>query len=94
VSGSTPPTNVSTLDLLVARHHCFRAPSTGLSRRRQAVTQGPPKGNSSTGRASVSKTEGCGFESLLPCGVAVIGVSAVEKRVDQRATGRSVEPEG
>jgi len=30
----------------------------------------------------------------LPCGAAVIGVSAVMKRVDQRATGRSVEPEG
>src|SRR5215207_515703 len=26
------------------------------------------KGNSSTGRASVSKTEGWGFKSLLPCG--------------------------
>src|SRR4051812_50173326 len=28
------------------------------------------KGNSSTGRASVSKTEGWGFKSLLPCEVA------------------------
>ena len=26
-----------------------------------------PEGSSSTGRAPVSKTEGCGFESLLPC---------------------------
>jgi preprotein translocase subunit SecE len=25
------------------------------------------KGTSSTGRASVSKTEGCGFKSLVPC---------------------------
>jgi preprotein translocase subunit SecE len=30
---------------------------------------GAAKGNSSTGRASVSKTEGWGFKSLLPCGV-------------------------
>jgi preprotein translocase subunit SecE len=29
---------------------------------------GAMKGNSSTGRASVSKTEGWGFKSLLPCG--------------------------
>ena len=28
---------------------------------------GPPEGTSSTGRASVSKTEGWGFKSLVPC---------------------------
>jgi hypothetical protein len=28
-----------------------------------------PEGNSSIGRASVSKTEGWGFKSLLPCRV-------------------------
>ena len=27
----------------------------------------PPEGSSSVGRASVSKTDGRGFESLLPC---------------------------
>jgi hypothetical protein len=32
------------------------------------VIRGPPaKGTSSTGRASVSKTEGWGFKSLVPC---------------------------
>ena len=53
---------LSTLDLLVAGHHCFRAP---WQRRDPLVSA--PKGNSSIGRASVSKTEGCGFKSLLPC---------------------------
>ena len=43
-----------------------------------------PKGNSSTGRASVSKTEGWGFKSLLPCGFSQSGgcvpsFAAVEK---------------
>jgi preprotein translocase SecE subunit len=28
---------------------------------------GSPEGSSSIGRAPVSKTGGCGFESLLPC---------------------------
>jgi hypothetical protein len=32
-----------------------------------AFMGGPPEGTSSTGRASVSKTEGWGFKSLVPC---------------------------
>jgi hypothetical protein len=31
--------------------------------------ESPAKGTSSTGRASVSKTEGWGFKSLVPCKV-------------------------
>ena len=33
----------------------------------KAAAEGSPEGNSSIGRASVSKTEGWGFKSLLPC---------------------------
>src|SRR6476661_4124170 len=39
------------------RHMLRHAPEWG----------GPPEGTSSTGRASVSKTEGWGFKSLVPC---------------------------
>ena len=41
---------------------CFAMPSTRAARR-----AGGSKGTSSTGRASVSKTEGWGFKSLVPC---------------------------
>ena len=38
-----------------------------MPRHRLNIQQFHPNGSSSIGRASVSKTEGCGFESLLPC---------------------------
>ena len=37
------------------------------AQRSRCAPELPQKGSSSTGRASVSKTEGWGFESLLPC---------------------------
>jgi hypothetical protein len=65
LGGSTRPMFLSTLDLLVANTTVSVRPQpTWLAM--DAVRE-PPKGNSSTGRASVSKTEGWGFKSLLPC---------------------------
>src|SRR5687768_5403402 len=45
------------------RHALSTAPTGTCGGR----TEAPPKGTSSTGRASVSKTEGWGFKSLVPC---------------------------
>jgi hypothetical protein len=44
---------------------------------------GGPKGTSSTGRASVSKTEGWGFKSLVPCNTG--------KNVQSTMAGRKIE---
>jgi preprotein translocase subunit SecE len=44
----------------------FVRPSNGVDAL-EASGEGAPEGNSSIGRASVSKTEGWGFKSLLPC---------------------------
>ncbi len=46
----------------------FVRPRNGGSAR-EPCGEEVPKGNSSIGRASVSKTEGWGFKSLLPCRV-------------------------
>ena len=46
------------------------------------------KGNSSTGRASVSKTEGWGFKSLLPCGNQSVTGSTEQERVNREGSQR------
>src|ERR687893_1238104 len=61
--GSTLLTNLSTLDLLVSVTGIFVRPRG----RPDSPGVGTAEGNSSIGRASVSKTEGWGFKSLLPC---------------------------
>src|SRR6478609_10318513 len=42
----------------------------GCALKRGGAAQGSSEGTSSTGRASVSKTEGWGFKSLVPCEAA------------------------
>ena len=62
--GSTLVGILSTLASLGGRSPLF---SCALRQRQTRALVQRPKGNSSIGRASVSKTEGCGFKSLLPC---------------------------
>lgn len=62
----------STLVVILSRLSCLVPLTTAFVRpvtERQSTTGAmkAPEGNSSIGRASVSKTEGWGFKSLLPC---------------------------
>lgn len=71
-------------------------PRTGV-RHITASGGGLPEGNSSIGRASVSKTEGWGFKSLLPCRCRQVddgreGLSVAEKEeVEPTAEESSAE---
>ena len=50
-------------------------------------------GTSSTGRASVSKTEGWGFKSLVPCSTALVGMWSHELDTVPDVTRREKEDE-
>ena len=54
-----------------------------------AMGTGPPEGTSSTGRASVSKTEGWGFKSLVPCEETLH--SNPDEKVENVADGNAVQ---
>src|SRR4051794_985757 len=68
-SASAYPYTFQSVGLTLGRHARNLTESERPARRRNGRPgpDEPPKGTSSTGRASVSKTEGWGFKSLVPC---------------------------